>query len=172
MDLAAHIRAIVDFPKPGIVFRDITPLLARPVVFRHVVGELVDRYRDRGVDTVLGIESRGFLFGAPLALELGCAFVPARKPGKLPHARLARSYALEYGEATLELHADAVEKGQRVLVIDDLLATGGTAKASCELIEELGGKVEECAFVIELDGLGGREALAPRPVHSLVRYQE
>lgn len=171
-DLKAHIRAVPNFPKPGILFRDITPLLAYRPSFEASIEDFVTRYREQRIDAVVGVESRGFLFGAPLALRLGCAFVPMRKAGKLPAETIARSYALEYGEATLELHRDALASGARVVLIDDLLATGGTAKAGAELIEEAGGEVIELAFVIELDGLGGRAALSKWPTHAQVVYTD
>jgi adenine phosphoribosyltransferase len=171
MDLKDHIRAVVDFPKPGIVFRDITPLLGNVTAFSGAVDRLVERYGDRGVDAVLGIESRGFLFGAPLALRLGCGFVPLRKPGKLPAAVHRRDYELEYGTATLEMHEDAVNAGDRVVIVDDLLATGGTAAAAASLAEAGGAVVEELAFVIELEELNGRAALGNRACFSLLRYR-
>lgn len=163
------IRDIPDFPQPGILFRDITPLLGHPTAFREVVAALAERFRGR-VDVVAGIESRGFIFGAPLALELDVPFVPIRKVGKLPGEKLTREYALEYGTATLEIHTDAVGPGQRVLVLDDLLATGGTARAAAGLIEAVGGSVEAVAVAIELLFLDGRGALEGYEVHSLVQY--
>jgi adenine phosphoribosyltransferase len=170
--LKSSIRAIPDFPKPGILFRDITPLLANRAAFAACIADFVGRYRDQRVDAVVGVESRGFLFGAPLALELGCAFVPMRKAGKLPAETLSRSYSLEYGEATLEMHQDALAAGQRAVLIDDLLATGGTARAGAELIEEAGAEVVELAFVIELDGLGGRQALENWPTYAQLVYSD
>ena len=168
--LKALIRDVPDFPMPGILFRDVTPLLRDPGGLRQVVDAFAARYRDQGIDVVAGIESRGFLFGAPLALALGVGFVPIRKLGKLPAERISREYALEYGTNALEIHRDAVRRGERVLLIDDLLATGGTARAASELIEELGAQVAEAAFVIELAFLNGRAALDRRPVHALVVY--
>ena len=138
LDLKAHIRTVPDFPVPGIRFRDITPLLASPEAYGEVIRRLADAYREGGVDVVASVEARGFLFGAPLALELGAGFVPVRKPGKLPHETRSHSYQLEYGEDTLELHTDAVRPGDRVLMVDDLLATGGTAAAGIRLVERLG----------------------------------
>ncbi len=169
--LQDHIRSIPDFPEKGILFRDITPLLADPAAFGETIHRLTERYRDRGIEMVLGIESRGFLFGTPLALALGAGFVPIRKAGKLPGPTLRRSYALEYGEATVEIHADALRPGQKVLVLDDLLATGGTAAAAAELAEEAGGQVEEIAFIVELADLDGRKKLR-WPIHPLLIYGE
>lgn len=164
------IRVIPNFPKPGILFRDVTPLLADGAAFRSVVDKIAGEYRGR-VDTVLGIESRGFIFGAAVAYALGCGLAIVRKPGKLPHATFSAEYALEYGQDALEIHQDAFGHPCRVLVVDDLLATGGTAAASAGLVERLGGQVVACAFLIELDGLGGRERLAPHSVSSLLRYE-
>jgi adenine phosphoribosyltransferase len=168
VDLKAFIRDIPDFPKPGILFRDITPLLAAPAAFRETVRRFVEHFRDRGIEAVVAAEARGFVFGAPLALD--CAFVPVRKRGKLPYERHAHEYALEYGTDTLEIHVDGVAPGQRVLVIDDLLATGGTARACCSLMEKVGAKIDACAFMIELSALDGRRQLAPHDVFSLVTY--
>jgi adenine phosphoribosyltransferase len=170
--LKRYIRDVKDFPKPGIVFKDITPLLHHHKAFSTAIQELVERYRKSGIDVVAGIESRGFLFGAPLAHELGVAFVPVRKQGKLPYKTVRMSYDLEYGSATIEMHTDAIERGQRVLLIDDLLATGGTAGAACELIRQQGGEVVECAFIVELGFLGGRDKIKGAPVFSLVNYAE
>jgi adenine phosphoribosyltransferase len=169
-DLGALIRDIPGFPHEGIVFKDITPLLAAPGGLRAAVGGLADYARGRAVDVVVGAEARGFLLGPALALELGAGFVLARKPGKLPRETVSAEYLLEYGTDALELHSDAVARGARVLVHDDLLATGGTARALCELVEQLGGEIVGCAFVIELGFLGGRERLRPYDVHALVRY--
>ncbi len=169
MDLKTYIRAVPDFPKPGILFRDITPLLGNAEAFQEVVDRLYERYEGRGIGKVLGIESRGFLFGAPLALKLGVGFVPIRKAGKLPADTLSRSYDLEYGSATLELHRDALEAGERVLILDDLLATGGTAIAAAELVESAGAEIEEIGFVIELADLGAREKLR-WPAHAMLIY--
>ena len=168
--LKSTIRDVPDFPKPGILFKDITPVLADPALLRGITGHFADLYRNAGIDAVVGMESRGFIFGVPLALELNAAFVPARKPGKLPYHRVSESYALEYGTATLDMHVDAVKAGQRVLVVDDLIATGGTAVATAKLVERLGGKVVACCFVIELCFLDGRSALSPVQVQSLVQY--
>lgn len=168
-DLKKLIRDVPDFPKPGIVFKDITPLLADATAFRAMIDELVAPYRGR-VDTVLGIESRGFIIGAAAALVLGTGIAIVRKPGKLPYRTHQASYELEYGSDTLEIHHDAIGSGHRVLLIDDLLATGGTASAAIQLVERCGGVVTACAFVIELGFLDGRARLAPHEVHSLVRY--
>ena len=169
-NLKALIRDIPDFPTPGILFRDVTPLLGDPDALRTAVHALAERFRDSGVEMVAGIESRGFIFGAPLALALGAGFVPVRKLGKLPAAKIHRAYDLEYGSNHLELHTDAVQPGQRVLLVDDLLATGGTAAASVELLEELGGVVVAAAFLIELTALHGRIRLGDRRVETLLRY--
>lgn len=168
--LRALVRDVPDFPIPGILFRDVTPLLRDPRGLADVVDRLAEEYRGAGIDLVAGIESRGFIFGAPLALRLGVGFVPVRKPGKLPYDRVSREYALEYGTSVLELHADAVRPRERVLLVDDLLATGGTARASAGLLEELGGTVAGIAFVIELEALGGRRVLEGYDVLSLIRY--
>lgn len=168
--LKALIRDVPDFPMPGILFRDVTPLLRDPQGLRQVVDALAERYRGQGIDVVAGIESRGFMFGAPLALALGTGFVPIRKLGKLPAEKITREYALEYGTNSLEVHRDAVAPGERVLLVDDLLATGGTARAAAALVEELGAEVVETAFVIELSFLNGRAALDGRPVHALLSY--
>ncbi|HEX2091031.1 MAG TPA: adenine phosphoribosyltransferase [Longimicrobiaceae bacterium] len=168
--LKSLVRDVPDFPIPGILFRDVTPLLRDPRGLAEVVDRLADEHRDTGIDLVAGIESRGFIFGAPLALRLGVGFVPVRKKGKLPADRVSCEYALEYGSNCLELHRDAVEPGQRILVVDDLLATGGTARASAQLVEELGGVVAGMAFVIELEFLGGRRVLDGYDVRSLIRY--
>lgn len=164
------IRAVPDFPKPGIVFRDISPLLAEPWLMRLTVHQLVHPFIDCGIDCVAGMEARGFIFGALCAQELAVGFVPLRKPGKLPHETASVSYALEYGESRLEAHLDALGEGHRVLLVDDLIATGGTAQAACQLVEHLGGTVVGCAFVIELDEPSGRNRLGDYPVHSLVHY--
>lgn len=168
--LQAAIRDVPGFPKPGIVFKDITPVLADAQLMRDINGRLVETWRDAEVGAVVGMESRGFIFGAPLAMALGVPFVPARKPGKLPYHRVSESYALEYGSATLDMHVDALVPGQRALVVDDLVATGGTAVATAKLVERLGGVVAGFAFVIELGFLDGRALLAPHRVESLVRF--
>ena len=168
--IAARIRAIPDFPKPGIVFRDITPLVRCPESLRLAVERLAEPFRDDSVSVVAGMEARGFIFGALVAAALDVGFVPLRKPGKLPYDVHSVAYDLEYGSAALEAHIDAVEPGERVLLVDDLLATGGTCNASCHLVERLGGEVLGCAFLIELDELGGRARLRSRRVHSLLHF--
>jgi adenine phosphoribosyltransferase len=168
--LRALVRDVPDFPEPGIVFRDITPLLADGVAFAAAVRALAEPFRGERIDLVAGIESRGFLLGAPLALEIGAGFVPIRKAGRLPGRTIARAYSLEYGANRLEIHADAVAPGQRVLLVDDVLATGGTARAGLELLEELGGEVVGTAFLIELTALAGRVPLAGRRLVSLLSY--
>ena len=170
MDLRDYIRDIPDFPKPGIVFKEITPLLLEPRAYDHAVGALADYARPLDVDVVLAAEARGFIFGGALAREIGAGFAPARKPGKLPSETISAEYVLEYGIDVLELHADALAGGTRVLVHDDLLATGGTTRAKIELVEQLGANVVGCVYVIELAFLGGREALTGYDVHALVAY--
>ena len=169
-DLKQHIRSIQDFPKPGILFRDITPLLGHPEALRETVRRLAEPYRGQTINAVVAAEARGFIFAAPLAIELGAGFVPVRKPGKLPFDRHSFRYDLEYGSDTLEMHIDGVPPGARVLVVDDLLATGGTVGACVKLLEKTGANIVGCAFVIELTGLNGRQAVAPHPVHSLMQY--
>jgi adenine phosphoribosyltransferase len=164
------IREIPDFPRPGIGFKDITPLLADPAALAESVRGLADYARPLGVECVVAAEARGFLLGPALALELGAGFLLARKPGKLPYETVSAEYVLEYGANQLELHSDAVRDGARVLVHDDLLATGGTAAALCELVEQLGGQVVGCGFLVELTFLEGRKRLAPREVHALLSY--
>lgn len=168
--LTSKIRDIPDFPKPGIVFKDITPLVKDPAAVRLAVHQLLHPFLGRDITAVAGMEARGFIFGSLVAWELGIPFIPLRKPGKLPYDVQSVSYDLEYGSASLEAHIDAFDNIDRVLLIDDLLATGGTAKASCELVEKLGATVEACAFVVELDFLKGREALKDYEVHSLLHY--
>ena len=169
LDLRRHIRDIPDFPKPGIVFKDITPLLAHPVAFRATIDRFVERYRGR-VDTVLGIESRGFLIGAAVAYGLGTGLAVARKPGKLPYQTHSAAYDLEYGSDRLEIHLDGLARDHRVLIVDDLLATGGTASAAIELVQRCGGEVVACAFLIELAFLKGRQRLGDREIFSLLAY--
>ena len=169
-DLASYIRDIPDFPKPGILFRDITPLMAAPEGFRAAVDQLATYGRDVGAELVIGAEARGFLLGPAVANELDAGFVLARKPGKLPYETVTAEYELEYGTDRLELHSDAITPGTRVLVHDDLLATGGTAQALCSLVEQLGGTVTGCGFLIELGDLRGRDRLVPRDVHALLTY--
>ena len=164
------LRAVPDFPQPGVLFRDITPLLAASNLFPRVVAWLAEQCEGHGADRVACIESRGFLFGAPLAERLGLPLALIRKPGKLPYRKVSESYTLEYGVGTIEMHVDALAPGERVLVVDDLIATGGTAAASCVLVERLGGVVAGCCFVVELDALGGRSRLDGRAVHTLLRF--
>jgi adenine phosphoribosyltransferase len=164
------IRDIPDFPRPGIVFKDITPLLGDGPLFAKTIDVLAERYRDQKIDMVLGIESRGFIVGAALAYKLGAGFCVVRKPGKLPYDTHSASYELEYGTDSLEIHIDAIPQNARVLIVDDLIATGGTAAATAQLVSKLGGEVVECAFVIELSFLKGRDKLQPYGVFSLVQY--
>lgn len=168
-EVSATIRDVPDFPKPGILFKDITPVLADPVLFPKVITWMADQVRNLRIDRIVGIESRGFLLGAPLVRELGAGFVPARKAGKLPFETHGVEYALEYGASRLEMHTDAFTKGQRVIIVDDLLATGGTAKASIELCRALGAEVVGALFMVELGFLDGRQHLDV-PVHCLVTY--
>jgi adenine phosphoribosyltransferase len=170
-DLRALIRDIPDFPKPGVVFKDITPLMADAAALEQAVGGLAERAHPLQAECVLAAEARGFLLGPALALQLGTGFALARKPGKLPYETVNAEYELEYGVGSLELHSDAIEPGTRVLVHDDLLATGGTARALCDLVERLGGIVVGCGFLVELVFLGGRERLAPYEVHALLAYE-
>jgi adenine phosphoribosyltransferase len=170
VDLRGYVRDIPDFPTPGIVFKDITPVLAAPEALDAAVTGLAEFARPLDVELVVGAEARGFLLGPALARELGAGFVLARKPGKLPHTTVRAEYALEYGVDTLEIHSDAVQGGSRVLVHDDLLATGGTASATCSLVEQLGGIVVGCAFLIELGFLDGRSRLQGRNIHALIDY--
>ncbi len=170
VDLHAFVRDIPDFPRPGIVFKDITPMLLDPAALKAAVESLAEIARPLAPDIVVAAEARGFILGAAIALELGVGFVPARKPGKLPHEVVSTEYELEYGTDSLEMHADAVAGGTRVLLHDDLLATGGTARAVCELADRLGAQVVGCVFLVELAFLGGRQRLEPYPVHSLIRY--
>lgn len=169
MDIATHIRTIPDFPKPGILFYDISTLLAHPQAWHHTVDLLAVAIRQHEPDLLVGIESRGFLVAAPLALQLGCGFVMARKSGKLPGDTIAHTYNLEYGSDTIELQADAIESGQRVVILDDLLATGGTAAGALTLLRQAGADVRAAAFIIELEGLGGRETL-DIPITSLLTF--
>jgi adenine phosphoribosyltransferase len=170
VEIETLIRAIPDFPIPGILFRDITPLLKDKQGFRSAVDLFVERFIGRGIDYVVGIEARGYILGAPIAYAIGAGFIPVRKPGKLPYEKLSEEYALEYGTNSLEIHADAVGKGDRVLVVDDLLATGGTAAATARLLERLGADVDAFAFLVELTQLRGREALGAAEIVSFVAY--
>ena len=170
LDLKSIIRDIPDFPKPGIVFKDITPLLKDPKAFRQTINALGRELEGKSIDLVAGIESRGFIFSPVLAYQLGTGFVPVRKKGKLPYQTEQMAYALEYGEAVLEIHQDALKPGARVVIVDDLLATGGTALAAAKLVERLGGTVEKVIFLIELEFLKGRQKLAGYDVASLIQY--
>jgi adenine phosphoribosyltransferase len=173
MSIQSYIRTVPDYPKPGIQFRDITTLLKDPAGFRLAIDALVSRYQGQKIDKVAGIESRGFILGAPLAYMLGVGFIPVRKKGKLPAETVGCDYALEYGTDRIEIHVDAIAKGERVLLVDDLIATGGTAEAACRLIESVGGQILECAFVIDLPDLGGRKRLeqAGKQVHALTEFE-
>jgi adenine phosphoribosyltransferase len=170
MDLRQFIRDIPDFPKPGIQFKDITPLLANATAFQHSIDLLAIQYAGQPIDAIAAAEARGFLFAAPLALRLHKPLVPLRKPGKLPYRTYSLKYDLEYGQAELHMHVDGVERGQRVLLVDDVLATGGTMAAGVKLIEQAGGSVCGCAFLVELGVLGGRAKLVGQPVYSVLTY--
>jgi adenine phosphoribosyltransferase len=170
IDLRDSIRDIPDFPKPGIMFKDITPLLSNPQAFRSAIEQLEEQFRGRGIDVIAAAEARGFIFGAPLAMQMCAGFVPIRKPGKLPYATIAQEYQLEYGNDRLEVHTDALSAGHRVLLLDDVLATGGTMRACCDLVQKTGAEVVACAFVIELSFLHGRDRLKPFEVFSLISY--
>jgi adenine phosphoribosyltransferase len=170
MELKQYIRDIPDFPKPGILFKDITPLLSEPEAFQEAVNALCQVGKGREVNSIAAAEARGFLFAAPMALQMKLPLVPLRKPGKLPYRTYAFQYALEYGNAELHVHVDGVQEGARVLVVDDLLATGGTMKAACHLVEKAGGQVAGCAVFIELEFLNGRETLKPYEVFSVIQY--
>ena len=170
MDLKRYVRDIPDFPTPGILFRDITPILKDPAAFGYVVDAFTERYSQRPVDVVVAIEARGFLFGSPLAHRLGKPLVPARKQGKLPYESISADYSLEYGTNVVEMHTDGVSPGQSVVIVDDLLATGGTLAATVRLVERAGGHVEEVALVIELEELGGRKRLRGYDIFSLIQY--
>ncbi|HVT81611.1 MAG TPA: adenine phosphoribosyltransferase [Phycisphaerae bacterium] len=171
LELPKFIRDVQDFPKKGIVFKDITPLLADPSALALAVEILCNPFRGQGYEAVIGAESRGFIFGTAIAQSLSCGFVPVRKPGKLPAAKIALTYDLEYGQDTLEIHKDAIKKGAKCLVVDDLLATGGTMKACCDLVESLGGNVAGIAVLIELTFLNGRGRLDKYRVHSAIKYE-
>ena len=169
-DLKHLIRDVQDFPKPGIMFRDITPLLADPAGLALSIELLANPFRGKNVELVIGAESRGFIFGTAVACALSAGFGLVRKPGKLPHKRVSMSYDLEYGKDTLEMHADSIVRGQRVLIVDDVLATGGTMKACCDLVDHLGGELVGIAVLIELSGLDGRSRVTPREVHSVLQF--
>lgn len=169
MDLKDKIRSMKDYPKEGIIFRDITTLLKDGEAFRAAIDAMKDLVKDEAIDKIVGIEARGFLLGAPMAYDMGVGFVPVRKPGKLPAATLSCEYELEYGTDKVEMHADAIEKGERVLIVDDLLATGGTARAAAELCKEAGANVVGCVVLIELDGLNGRDKI-PAPVYAVMEF--
>ena len=170
MDLAQYIRNVPDFPKPGIQFKDITTLLLEPPAFKYIIDLWTKRYAEMKLDAIVGVDARGFIFGAPLAYALGLPFVPARKQGKLPGETIAEEFELEYGTDKVEVHVDALKAGDRVVIVDDLLATGGTVAAVARLVKRLGAEVVEAAFVVELPPLKGRAALEPIPVHTLVEF--
>lgn len=170
MNLDDYIASIPDYPVEGVLFRDVTPLMGNGEAFHEACSQIIDFAREIGAEVVVGPESRGFIFGCPVAYELGIGFVPARKPNKLPRETISYEYALEYGTNTMEMHKDAIQPGQKVLVVDDLLATGGTIAAAIKLVEQLGGEVVGCAFLIELTDLNGREQLSGYPVLSLLKY--
>jgi len=171
LDLRNLIRDVPNFPKPGIVFKDITPVLSNPAGLALAVEMLVNPFRGTGVELVIGAESRGFIFGTAMAQALSCGFVPVRKPGKLPADKIALTYDLEYGQDTLEIHKDAIRRGQKCLLVDDLLATGGTMTACCQLVERLGGQIAGIAVLIELTFLKGRDRFKQYPLHSVLKYE-
>ncbi|RXM49503.1 adenine phosphoribosyltransferase [Flavobacterium sp. YO12] len=170
MQIKNYIRDIQDFPKEGILFKDITPLLNDPIARKECLEILVKSLKDQKIDKVVGAESRGFFFGMLLAQELNAGFIPVRKPNKLPYETISASYELEYGSDNLEMHTDAIKKGERILIHDDVLATGGTAKAVCELVEKLGGEIVQCNFLMELSFLDGREKIKDYPIFSAITY--
>ena len=170
LDLKSFVRDVPDFPKEGILFRDITPLLASPAAFRETIHRLCEPFRDKNIDMIVGAEARGFIFAPPMAMELGAGFVPVRKPGKLPSQTNRFDYDLEYGSDSLEIHVDGVAEGQKVLIVDDLLATGGTVNACCKLVESAGAEVVGCAFLIELKALDGADRIAPHECFALLQY--
>jgi adenine phosphoribosyltransferase len=170
LDFKSIIRDVPDFPKKGIVFKDITPLLKDPKAFQAVIEQLAKRYEGKNLKAVVAMESRGFIFGAPLATRLGIGFIPVRKPGKLPYKTFQETYDLEYGKDTLEIHQDAVANGDKILVLDDVLATGGTAAATIKLVEKAGGEVVEAAFIIHLSFLNGQDKLQSTPVFSIIQF--
>ncbi|MBU4421413.1 adenine phosphoribosyltransferase [Patescibacteria group bacterium] len=170
MDLTQYIKDVPDYPKPGVIFKDITPLLGDGNAFNHTINSLAELFADRQIDIVLGIDARGFLLAAPVAYKLGKGIAIVRKPGKLPRKSIGESYDLEYGSNTLELHEDAILPGQNVLIIDDVLATGGTMEATCKMVEKLGGKIAGIGFLIELDFLQGRKKLEEKNVKAIMHY--
>lgn len=170
VDLKAYIRDIPDFPKPGIVFKDITPLMGNAAAFKEAIRRLADQFRDKKIDAIAAAEARGFLIAAPLALEIGAGLIPIRKPGKLPYATLSMEYQLEYGRDKLEVHSDALKPGSRILMVDDVLATGGTMKACCDLVKSTGAEIIACAFLLELTFLHGRIKLENYPIFSVLTY--
>lgn len=170
MDIKSLIRDVPDFPKKGIIFKDITPVLKNPKAFQHIIRQMAERYQKRKIDTIVAMESRGFILGGALATHMGVAFVPVRKPGKLPWKTLQETYELEYGKDALEIHQDSISKGDKVLVLDDVLATGGTAAATVRLVERAGGEVVEACFLIQLTFLNGHEKLKSIPVFSILQY--
>jgi adenine phosphoribosyltransferase len=170
MDLKKYIRDIPDFPQKGVMFRDITTLLKEPEPFKYVIDTIVDKYENERIDKVVSVEARGYIFGGAIAYILNCGFIPVRKPGKLPAETVSLEYTLEYGKNAIEIHKDAIKPGERVLVFDDVLATGGTVQATCKLIEKLGGKVVACVFISDLTYLKGSEKLKGYQVFSLVHY--
>lgn len=171
MELKETIRSIVDWPIKGVIFRDLTTLMQDPAAFRESCDVLYDRYKDQSIDKIVGIDARGFVFGAVLAYKLGIGFVPVRKKGKLPHKTIQESYSLEYGEDTLEIHEDALEKDEKVIIVDDLIATGGTIGATVKLVEKLGADLIECAFIVELPDLNGREKIPGCKVFSITEFE-
>lgn len=170
MDLKKYIKDIPDFPEPGVIFRDVTPLLADKDAYQESIRLLCEFVKEKKVDVIVGPEARGFLFGCPVALALNCGFVPVRKPGKLPREVISQSYDLEYGSNEIQMHSDSIQPGQNVLIVDDLLATGGTVEAAISLIEKMGGNVVGAAFLIELEALKGRELLKEYDVYSVLKY--
>ena len=170
MDLKKYVRSIVDWPIPGVIFRDLTTLMSDPEAFRETCDVFYERYRDKNIDKVVGIDARGFVFGAVLAYKLGIGFVPVRKKGKLPHETIEEVYTLEYGSGTMEIHQDAIAEGEKVVIIDDLIATGGTIGATVKLVKKLSGDIVECAFLIELPDLKGREQIPDCPFFALMEF--
>jgi adenine phosphoribosyltransferase len=169
--LKSKVRSIPDWPIKGVIFRDITTLLQDPAAHREICSIFYNRYADKKIDKVVGIDARGFLFGSVLAYKLNKGFIPIRKNGKLPYKTISESYTLEYGEETIEIHEDAIDRGDRVVIVDDLIATGGTISAAANLVEKLGGEILECSFVVELPDLGGREKLGSRKVFSIIEFE-